>query len=257
MFLISGMAFSQTIEERKGGGSTYSVTPSAGSDQYRWTISADVTPVSVSSATLPGGDGTTANPWIIDWTDNLTSIDVVWGADASPDIASTPGVVTIQKRTTVGATCPSLVQTLDIAFWSQPSAIIDVATSPNQTVCSTDAIGGSVTIDLTGAPDGVANGFDLVYDVAVSDALLTVSGIVGLPGIDEVVNSNGPTITIPLPDALVNTDVIPQTYTITLKTIQDDFDDIPVAVVLQVFTITVNPTPVTGPIGSTGTLNRR
>jgi hypothetical protein len=87
--------------------------------------------------------------------------------------------------------------------------------------------------------------------------LLTVSGIVGLPGIDEVVNSNGPTITIPLPDALVNTDVIPQTYTITLKTIQDDFDDIPVAVVLQVFTITVNPTPVTGPIGSTGTLNRR
>ena len=93
--------------------------------------------------------------------------------------------------------------------------------------------------------------------MAVSDPLLAVSGPNGVTGTDLVANSNTATVTIPLPDALVNTDVVPQTYTITLKTIQDDFDDIPVAVVLQVFTITVNPTPVTGPIGSTGTLTRR
>ncbi len=255
MFLISGMAFSQTIEERKGGTSTYSVAASAATDEYTWTIEAAVAPTIVPVPS--SGTGTPGDPFIIDWTANLTSIAVTWAADGAPDIASTPGVVTVQKRTTVGATCPSLEQILDIAFWSQPSAIIDAVTSPDLIVCSTDAIGGSVTIDLTGAPDAVADGFDLVYDVAVSDPLLTVSGPNGGTGTDLVVNSNAATVTIPLPDALVNTDVVPRNYTITLKTIQDDFDDIPVVVALQVFTITVNPTPVTGPIGSTGTLTRR
>jgi hypothetical protein len=255
MFLASGIAFSQTIEERKGGTSTYSVAASAATDEYTWTIEAAVAPTVVPVPS--SGTGTPGDPFIIDWTANLTSIAVTWAADGAPDIASTAGVVTVQKRSTVGTLCPSTIQTLDISLWSLPSAIIDAVTSPDQDVCSTDAIGGSVTIDLTGAPDAVADGFDLVYDVAVSDPLLSVTGLVGLPGVDEVVNSNGATVTIPLPDALVNLHADPQYYTITLKTIQDDFDEIPVVVAAQVFTITVYPTPVTGPIGSTGTLNRR
>lgn len=255
MFLFSGLVFAQTIEERKGGTSTYSVAAGLATDEYTWTIEAAVAPTVVP---VPGsGSGTPGDPYIIDWTADLTSIQVTWAPDASPDIASTTGVVTVQKRTTVGAICPSPLQTLDIAFWSQPSAAIDAVTSPDLIVCSTDAIGGSVTIDLTGAPDAVADGFDLVYDVEVSDPLLTVSGLNGVTGTDLVVNSNASNVTIPLPDALVNTDVVPLTYTITLKTIQDDFNEAPVVVVAQVFTITVNPTPVTGPIGSTGTLTRR
>ena len=124
MFFASGIAFSQTIEERKGETSIYSVGAGALTDDYTWVISADVTPVSVTPAAT-SGSGTTADPWIITWTPNLISIEVEWGADASPDIASTPGVVTVQKRTTVGATCPSLEQILNIAFWSEPSAAID------------------------------------------------------------------------------------------------------------------------------------
>ena len=255
MFMISNTAFSQTIEERKGGTSTYSVAAGLASDDYTWTIEAAVAPVVVPAPT--SGTGVVGDPYIIDWTADLTSIDVTWAADGAPDIASTAGVVTVQKRTTVGAICPSPLQTLDIAFWSQPSATIDVITSPDLIVCSTDAIGGTVTIDLTGAPDAVADGFDVVYDVEVSDPLLVVTGPNGGTGLGQTATSNGPTVTIPLPDALVNTDVVPQTYTITLNTVEDDFDDGPHNVVAQVFTITVNPTPVTGPIGSTGTLTRR
>jgi len=261
MFMISSAAYSQTIEERKGGTSTYSVAASAGTDEYTWVISADVAPVSVTPG-ASSGSGTTADPWIINWTADLTSIDVEWGADASPDIASTPGVVTVQKRTTVGAVCPSPVQTMDIAFWSEPDASIDPVAFPPRDVCSTDPITGTITIDLAGAPDGGQSGgfgFDVVYDVAVSDALLTVTGPNGGTGNGQTVSSDGATVTIPLPDALVNADNVAHTYTITLQTIDDDLDDGPHAIppLSQVYTITVHPTPATGIINSTGALGRR
>lgn len=258
MFAISSIVFSQTIEERKGGTSTYSVTPGAVTDEYTWTIEAPVAPASVVPAPT-SGTGTTGDPFIIDWTADLTSIQVNWAADASPDIASTAGIVTVQKRTTTGAVCPSPVQTLDISFWSIPSAVIDPAET-DLDVCSTDPITGSITIDLTGAPDAGESGtggFEVVYDVAVSDVGLTVTGGNGPIGAGQSVTSDGATVTIPLPDALVNTTASAQTYTITLVSVEDDFDDGPYAVAGEVYTITVNPTPTTGIIQSTGTLNRR
>ena len=258
MFLISGVTFSQTVEERKGGSSTYSVVAAAGGEEYRWTIEAVDAPASTSvAADIVSGSGTTGDPYITDWVADLTSIDVTWEADGSPDIASIAGIVTVQMRTNAGATCPSLVQTMDIAFWSEPTAAID-PTEVDLDVCSADAITGSITIDLTGAPDGGGNdGFDVIYEVAVSDALLTVSGTNGPVGAGQVVTSDGATVTIPLPDALVNTHASSQTYTITLTSVQDDFNDPAVAVLAQVYTITVHPIPTTGIITSTGSLTRR
>ena len=258
MFLIAGVAFSQTSEERKGSSATYSVAAGDPTDEYTWTIAAPDAPASVTPAPT-SGSGTIADPYVIDWTVDLTSIQVQWAADASPDINSISGAVSVQKRINAGAICPSPVQTMNIAFWSNPTAVVD----PSETdlfVCSGDPIGGSITINLTGAPDGGQSGndgFEVIYDVAVSDAGLTVSGANGPVGTDQSVTSDDATVTIPLPDALLNTTSGPQTYTITLSTVQDDFDETPVVIAGQVYTITVYPAPTTGDITSTGSLTRR
>ena len=256
MFLISGVAFSQTIEERKGAVSTYSVAAGALTDEFTWTIEAAVAPV-VVPAPDGGGTGTIGDPFIINYAANLTSIQVTWDAGTA-DILSTAGEVTVQRR--IGS-CESLVQTLDLTFWSNPTAVIAPAET-DLTVCSAEVItGGSITIDLIGAPDAsesVTGGFQVIYDVAVSDPALTVTGPNGPIGVGQTVNSlDGPTVTIPLPDALVNTTSSVQTYTITLSTVEDDFDDGPYAIASEVYTITVNPIPTTGIISSTGTLTRR
>ena len=115
-------------------------------------------------------------------------------------------------------------------------------------------------MDLTGAADAGQSsndGFTVVYDVAVDDPTLTVVGVNGPTGAGQSVTSDGPNITIPLPDALQNTDVVPHTYTITLQTVQDDFTDGPYAVAGQTYQITVYPIPVTGVITSDGALTRR
>lgn len=258
MCLIAVTAFSQAVEERKGGTSTYSVAAGAPTDEYRWTIEADVAPTSVTPVPS-SGTGVTGDPYIIDWTTDLTSIDVEWAADGSPDIASTAGIVTVQKRLNAAAPCVSAVQTMNIDFWSLPSAVIDGAVTTLD-VCSEDVIGGSITLNLTGAPDAGQSsndGFSVVYDVAVDDPLLTVSGTNGAVGNGQVVSTDGATVTIDLPDALVNADNVMHTYTITLNTVEDDFDDGPYPVAGQVYTINVYPTPTTGVIQSTGSLTRR
>jgi len=253
LFFISGVAFSQTIEERKGAVSTYSVAAGAPTDEFTWTIEAAVAPV-VVPAPDGGGTGTIGDPFIINYAANLTSIQVTWDAGTA-DIASTAGEVTVQRR--IG-TCASLVQTLDLTFWSNPTAVIAPAET-DRNVCSAELIGGNIIIDLTGAPDlGESGdpGFDLNYVVAVSDVTLSVTGPNGPVGAG-LVTSDGATVTIPLPDALVNTGAVAQTYTITLSDIQDDFNAAAVAIAGEVFTITVNPIPTTGIISSTGTLTRR
>lgn len=258
MLLISSTAFSQAIEERKGANSSYSVAAGDLTDEYTWQISAPVAPTSVTPAPS-SGSGTTADPYIIDWTANLISIDVQWAADGAPDINSTTGIVTVQKRVIAAAVCPSPVQQLDLNFWSNPAAAIDPS-EIDLDVCSTDPTLGTITLNLVGAPDAGQSGtggFEVIYDVAVSDAGLTVTGGNGAVGTGQSVTSDGATVDITLPDALVNATAAAQTYTITLMTIEDDFDDGPHAIAGQVYTITVYPTPSTGIIQSTGTLTRR
>jgi hypothetical protein len=258
LFFYSGLVLSQSSEERKGVNSTYSVAAGLATDEYSWTIAATVAPAGVNPMPT-SGSGTIADPYVISWTADLTSIDVTWAADATPDISSSAGTVSVQVRNGVGAQCPSPVQTMNITFWSEPSAAIDPL-AVDQDICSSDPIGGSITIDLTGAPDAGQSGndgFEVIYDVAVSDPLLTVSGPNGGVGNGKSVTSDGATVTIPLPDALDNASVTPQTYTITLQSVQDDFNETPVAIVGEVYTITVNPVPSTGIITSTATLARR
>ena len=258
LLLISVVTFAQTIEERKGGTSTYSVAAGVATDEYTWTIEAPVVPASVIPAPS-SGTGVTGDPYVITWTADLTSIQVTWAADATPNITSTTGAVTVQKRINAGATCPSPVQNMGITLWSAPAAAID----PGETdldVCSTDPVTGTITLNLAGAPDAGqsgTDGFEVIYDVAVSDPALTVTGPNGAVGTGQSVTSDGATVTIPLPDALVNTDAAAQTYTITLSTVQDDFNNPAVAIVGEVYTITVYPTPTTGIISSDGALTRR
>ena len=93
--------------------------------------------------------------------------------------------------------------------------------------------------------------------MAVSDPACAGNGAARSRLADRWERSDGATVTIPLPDALANIDARPQTYTITLSTVQDDFNDGPYAVAGQVYTITVYPTPTTGIITSDGALTRR
>ena len=260
ILMANGIVIAQTVEERKGGTSTYSVVAGDPTDEYTWTIYGDVQPASITPAPLPGGDGSVGNPYIVDWTAGQNTIQVTWGADASPDINSVAGRVSVQKRvTSAGAVCPSPVQDMDITFWSEPSAAI--AGLADSAVCSADPIGGNITLNLTGAPDGGGNdGFNVVYDVAVSSANLSTTTAVGQPGTDLAVSTDGATVNIPRPEGLVNTGSAVETYTITLKSMTDDLDDgtgLPTAIVGQVYTITVYPTPSTGDITSSGSLTRR
>lgn len=252
-------------EEREGNTGLYTATGvHVAGDRFTWEIWADTPPVSVESGgvdIIDGGSGTLADPYYVNLTDDLTSIDIEWAADAVPGIINTNGNVSVQKRLAVASGgCASPIQSWDIDFWSDPSAAVDVITSPNQIVCSTDAIGGTITIDLTGAPDAGQSGldgFDLVYVVAVSDPLLTINGPLGTAEGSHTVTSDLATVTIPLPTDLTNTDTSPHTYTVTLSTIQDDFNNPAVAVAGEVFTITVNPVPETGVISSSSSLTRR
>ena len=277
MFLISSVAMAQIdptpgtttqvpiSEERSGGTSTFTATGThAAGDEFTWEVWGDTPPVDITDGAvsiIDGGAGTSASPYVVNWTPDLDAIVVEWADDAS-GITNTNGNVSVQKRLPIASGgCLSLVQSWDIDLWANPDAAID-PTETDLTVCSGDAIGGSITINLEGAPDdgGGTGGFEVNYDVAVTGGGdLTVSGPNGTVGVGKIETelTNG-SLEITLPDALVNTGTTAHTYTITLNTVRDDFDPAAVAVSApQVFTITVNPVPETGTITSTGTLTRR
>jgi len=251
-------------EERTGGASTYTASGThAAGDRFTWEVWGDTPPVAITSGgvdIISSGAGTSASPYVINITVDLSSIDVQWDTDAT-GITSTGGNVSVQKFLPVAASgCASPIQSWNINFWSNPDAAVD-ASETDLIVCSGEAIGGSITINLEGAPDngGGTGGFELTYDVAVSSGDLSVSGPNGPVGVGQIETelTNG-SLEITLPDALLNTGTTAQTYTITLDTMQDDFTQAAVAVsTAQVFTITVNPTPDTGTITSTGALTRR
>jgi len=250
MLLISAITFAQTIEERKGGSSTYSVAAGDPLDELTWTIAADVAPVSVNP--VPDlGSGTIADPYIINYTPNLTSITVQWAADLSPGITSTAGTVSVQKRSVGSIICESPVQTMDIDFWSLPTASISDA---DLEICSGEAIGGSITINLTGAPDGAADGFEVDY--AISAPNLEDGSGTSWDGISGTETTDGSTVTILLPDELNNLSTSSETFTITLTRMNDDFTG-DGGLIDDTYNIVVHPIPTTGIITSTGVLARR
>lgn len=236
---------SQTAEEVRATSSVdYDIsTLAVPGEEIRWAVRG-------GTITAGGVVTTSGDTSIVEWTVDADIITVNWDTDitATP-IGSAPGEIFVQKRT--GSGCPSQLQELDITMWNNASADL---TDGDITICSGTSLGGTLTIDLTGAPDPVADGFVVTYNVVATG--LTDLGANALDATGSTVTSNGPTVTIPLPDGLVNTTGANATYTVTLTSMYDDFTGNGTLVDSE-YVVTVNPVPVTGDINSSSSLTRR
>jgi len=243
-------------EERKGGTSTYTASGThAAGDEFTWEVWADTPPAAITSGGLDiisSGNGISGDPYIINWTADLSAIDVQWAADAAPGITNTNGNVSVQKRLPAASgSCPSPIQSWDIDFWSAATASIS---DVDAEYCSGDAIGGFITINLTGAPDGTVDGFAVDYSIAAAN--LVDGSSTSWDGNTGTVTSDGATVTIPMPDLLTNLTTSDATFTVTLTRMNDDFTG-DGTLADDTFVITVHATPDTGTITSTGSLTRR
>jgi len=212
-------------------------------EEYRWVVRGGT--ITAGGAVTTDGDSS-----IVEWTANADLITVDWDTDLSAaPVGSSIGEVIVQKRN-AGA-CPSQLQILPITMWNNASADL---TDGDIAICSGESVGGTVTINLTGAPALVGDGFLVTYDVSATN--LTDLGGNVLDAVGSTVPSNTNTVTIPLPDGLVSSATGDATFTITLTSMYDDFtgngtlfDD--------TYEITVHPTPDTGVINSSSSLTRR
>lgn len=211
-------------------------------EEYRWAVrGGNIT----TAGANPSGDSL-----IIDWTTDLDAITVDWNQDlASTPIGSAIGEIIVQKRN--AGDCYGQIQVLPITMWNPATADL---TDADIEVCSGDAIGGTITINLTGAPDPVADGFVVTYDIVATD--LTDLGGNPLDATGSTAVSNGSTVTIDLPDGLINAQTADRTFTITLTAMHDDFQG-DGSLIDSEYVITVHPTPITSPINSSSSLTRR
>jgi hypothetical protein len=238
-FIGSTVIPQTAIEERKGGLSTYTVPGPAG-DEYSWQVVGGAGTTTVPAAS--SGSGTIADPWVVPFAVGLQSIQVQWPADNN-NITSVAGNVSTQRKVThTTVTCPSLIQSLDIAFWSQATIAI---TNADYEICSGDATLGDITVQFTGAPN-----FDYQYTVTDLD------GTTGAP--IAVTGGTGSTQNISIPANLINTSspAADQTYVVTLTQMNDSFT-LNGTITDATFTITVHPSVSTGTITSNKTLTRR
>ncbi|MFZ5939989.1 MAG: hypothetical protein ACOYXB_05400 [Bacteroidota bacterium] len=238
----------QAMEEvRTGQTITYNVNADHVAGQlYRWAVVGGT--INHASAVVSGDSS------IVNWTANLSSITVTWDEDltATP-IGSYDGRVVVQKRTLDG--CPSQLQATPVRLWNDPTAEI-AAANTDFAICSGDAVGGTITINFTGAPDPVADGFEVVYDIAATNLTDLGGNPVAASGVSAL--TNGSSLTINLPDGLISTDIVNDAqFVITLSSMHDDFTGAGTLGAHSTFTITVHPTVVTGPIVSSSSLTRR
>ncbi len=237
----------QTAEEvRTGSSISYDLNANhTAGEQYRWAVRG-------GTITAPAGAVVSGDSSVVNWTGDLDAITVNWDADLSLlPIGSAPGEIIVQKRS--GTACPSQLQVLDLTQWNNPTATLtDLALS----ICSGEAVGGNITIPLTGAPDPVADGFTVTYDITATG--LTDLGGNPLNATGSTTLSNTANATIALPDGLVNTTAAPIDFVVTLTAMTDDFT-LPNGAILGdgTYTITVDPVPTTGDINSSTSLIRR
>ncbi len=233
--LVGSATNSQTPvqEVRKGTTVQYSVPAGAAGEQYSWEIiGGNPTPAASS------GSGTLADPYIINFTADLTSISVTWNTDVQA-IASIAGRIRVQKKS---GGCISTIQSLDITGWSNPTATI---TNSDIEMCSGDGTPGSITVQFTGAPN-----FDFKY---------TIKDLDGTVGAEQIVTGvTSGSATIPLPANLVNTSTtVDQTYEVTITQMNDAFQG-DGTVSHGLYKITVHPGISTGTIiASPSALQRR
>jgi hypothetical protein len=222
---------------------TYDLTADhVAGEEYRWVVrGGDIT---------SAGYSTSGDSLIVDWTADLDQITVDWNQDLSATpVGSALGEIIVQKRNVGG--CYGLIQVLPITMWNPATASV---VDPDIEICSGDAVGGTITIDLTGAPDLLADGFEVTYDIVATD--LTDLGGNPLDATGSIALSNTNTVTINLPDGLINANTADRTFTITLTAMHDDFTGNG-ALIDSEYIITVHPTPVTSPINSSSSLTRR
>lgn len=228
---------------RKGSVVDYSMqTDTSAGDEFRW----EVTGGKIIS---PGafGNGTAANPSVIEFTGGMDSIKVQWQPDDSTS-GSFTGSIMVQKKTV--HQCASNILIQKINQWSMPTASID-KNYHGFTICSGESVGGYIVVDLTGAA-----GYTFGYSIK-SNGLTDETGKAVNTVFREITTVND-TAHIALPALLTNPSVASSKYyTIELTTMHDDFvGDGEIVSDRKDFTITVYPAVKIGKIKSTR-LNKR
>lgn len=254
LFLVLNPARSQFIgteidsslilsEVRKGSIVEYSLQADANpNEEFRWEVTGGK--IITSGA---AGEGTIADPSVLEFTVNMHTIEVQWQPDDSTSGFST-GTIWVQKKTVID--CASLVLKERISQWSMPTASIN-RDYTGFSICSGDQVGGYIVVDLTGAAN-----FTYSYSIK-SNGLKDENG--------EAINTEHHTITtlndtalIALPAKLVNPSIADcKYYTIELTAMNDDFlGDGEIVSDRKEFTIIVYPSVQVGKIESVR-LNRR
>jgi hypothetical protein len=238
-------------EVRTGSSITYDLSANHTlDDTYRWVVRGGTIDDQGGTLTVT----TVGDSSIVNWTANLDAITVDWDADLSlTPIGSAPGEIIVQK--TVGGNCASELQTLDITQWNPATANLDLTGLVTE-LCSGDVLGGNLPVDLTGAPDPTADGFEVTYTVSATGGLTDLLGN-GLDGTGTTINDNDAQALISLPDGIINPTGADQTLTITLTAMRDDFTAPGAIGATATYQITVHPTPATGEINSGSSLTRR
>jgi hypothetical protein len=220
-------------------------------DTYRWVVRGGTIDDAGGTLTV---DNTSGDSSIVEFLTDLVSIDVLWDTDITgAPIGSAPGEIIVQK--TVGGTCASQLQVLDITMWNPATANLDLTGLVTE-LCSGELLGGNLAVNLTGAPDLVADGFDVTYTVVATGGLTDLLGV-GLDGTGNTIQDNDALAQIALPAGIINPTAVDQTLTITLTAMQDDFDVAGSIGAIATYVITVHATPDTGEINSSSSLTRR
>lgn len=235
-----------TENVRTGNSIEYSIVAGhTAGEQYRWEVTGGT--ITAGGTVTAGGSGES----IIEFTTDAHTITVDWD-DSPTGIASVAGTIRVQKIS--GDNCPSQIQNLGINIWNLPTANI---ADGDVEICSGEPTAGSITVDLTGAPDdGGADGFSVSYEFVAPD-IEDGSGT-ALDGETGTVTTNAGSVTIPLPANLINTvATADRTFTVNLTAMNDDFDDQNGTFTDGSYVITVHPSLETGDIISGSSLNRR
>ncbi len=228
---------------RKGTVVEYSLESDAQpGEEFRWEVTG-------GKIITPGasGDGTTTNPSVLEFTEDIHTVDIQWQSDDSTS-GFFDGNILVQKKLVSG--CASIIAKQKIRQWSMPTASI-AKNNSDFTICSGETVGGYIVVDLTGAAD-----YTFSYSIK-SNGLTDETG--------KAINTEHITVTtsndtahIVLPARLVNpSEAASKYFTIELTSMNDDFlGDGEIVPNRKEFTITVYPSVKVGTIKSTR-LNKR
>ena len=243
-FIGNDIDSSLTLAEvRKGTVVEYSLEDDANpGEEFRWEVVGGK--IITAGAT---GQGTVADPSILEFTMDMHTIEVEWQPDDSTS-GFFPGYIMVQKLTASSCSTPILRQ--EIRQWSMPTVSIN-ENYPDFSICSGDWVGGYIVVDMTGAAD-----FTYSYSIK-SNGLKDGNGD-AINTEHHTITTSGDTVHIALPDRLVNpSEASSKYYTIELTAMNDDFlEDGEIVTGREEFTITVYPAVSVSPIESIK-LNRR